>query len=322
MRYRRLGRSAAEVSEIGFGAWGVGGTHGGAVAYGPTDDAVSRRALRRAVERGITCFDTADMYGCGHSERLLGEELAPDRARVFLATKAGMLDAAGTQDFSPGYLREALDRSLARLRTGYVDLFQLHSPPIDAVAGNRPLLDALADLKRAGKARHVGISVRSPAEGLRAAELPIDALQVNYNLTDQRAAVSGLLDLCGRRGIGVIVRTPLCFGFLAGVSRGDAGFDPADHRSRWSPAQRALWEDAHRRFAGLLAAAPGLTPAQFALCFCLAHPAVSTVIPGMLTPEQVEENAAAADAGPLSAEQMAGIARIDRENVFFLPGRA
>src|SRR5256885_488352 len=114
MRYRALGSTGIRVSEIGFGAWGIGGNAAGAVAYGPTSDAESLRALRRGFDAGITFFDTADFYGFGHSEEVLGAAFADVRAQVVIATKVGMLDAQGTQDFSPAHVRRALEQSLRR----------------------------------------------------------------------------------------------------------------------------------------------------------------------------------------------------------------
>lgn len=128
MRYRPLGDTGLLVSEIGFGTWGLGGTRGGAIGYGPTNDAVSRSALCLAFDLGVSFFDTADLYGNGHAESLLGSVFRDCRAEIFLTTKAGFRDGGTTQDFSSEYLRSALDASLKRLRTSHVDLFLLHNP--------------------------------------------------------------------------------------------------------------------------------------------------------------------------------------------------
>jgi aryl-alcohol dehydrogenase-like predicted oxidoreductase len=309
-------------SEIGFGTWGLGGVRGGAVGYGPTDDAESVRALRRAYEQGVTFFDTADLYGRGHSEALLGRALAEVRQRVVLATKAGFLDADGAQDFSVGHLAAALEGSLRRLRTSYVDLFQLHSPPLDLLQSDPAVLRWLLALKETGRARAVGVSVRAPADGIVVARhYEVDALQVNFNLADQRAVTSGLLDLCAARGIGVIVRTPLCFGFLTGAF-GNAAFVESDHRSRWPAEQRRRWHEASALFARCRAGDPRQTPAQFALRYCLSYPGVWTVIPGMLTVRQVEENVRASDLGPLSGEERRQAERLAEGQEFFLGRRA
>lgn len=316
MRYRPLGRSGLLVSEIGFGTWGLGGTRNGAVAYGPTDDAESLRALRRAFELGVNFYDTSDFYGFGHSESLLGEAFAPVREEVLLATKAGFLPG-GDQDFSPQHLERSLAGSLGRLRTDHVDLFLLHSPPLDLIRG-APAPQWLANLKRRGLARAIGLSVRSPDDGLDAlAEFEVDCLEVNFNLTDQRARANGLLNACVRRGVGVIVRTPLCFGFLTGAYSGSS-FAEGDHRGRWSEAQRERWHEAHSVFGQ---GAASTNPVQLALRFCLAYPGVSTVIPGMLNRTHVEENVAASRPGPLPSDERERMEALHDEQTFFLQPR-
>lgn len=314
MRYRALGATGLHVSEIGFGTWGIGGTASSAVAYGPTDDAESRRALRRAVDLGVTFFDTADLYGGGHSERLIGETLGGVRDAIVIAGKAGFRDGGAAQDFSAAHLRNALEASLRRLGTDRIDLYQLHGPPLDAVPG---ALETLAALRRQGKLRALGVSVRSPDDGLAVSELPgLDAIQVNFSLVDQRAVANGLLARCVARGIAVIVRTPLCFGFLTGAYPPETAFAAGDHRRRWSPVQVARWAGAHETFAAVLRRSGADTPAQGALRFCLSYPAVASVIPGMLTVAQVEENAGAG--GPLGAGDRGELERIAGLHEFYL----
>src|SRR4051812_21278812 len=162
MRYRSLGSTGLRVSEIGFGTWGLGGAANGAMAYGPTSDAESLRALQAALDQGINFFDTADLYGYGHSEQLLGKAFAGVRDRVVIASKGGMVDGSGKQDFRPAYLRAALERSLARLGTDYVDLYQLHSPPADLLVRDGSIVAELQKLKGEGKIRAYGLSARSP----------------------------------------------------------------------------------------------------------------------------------------------------------------
>lgn len=319
MNLRPLGNTGIRVSEIGFGAWGIGGNVGGAVAYGATDDRASEAALRRAVELGVNFFDTAAFYGCGHSETLLGRALAEVRDHVLLATKVGFVDTAGQQDFSPSHLRESLEGSLVRLRTDRVDLYQLHSPPVAVLEADLRIVTTMESLVREGKARTWGISVRNPDEGRQALERwTVPCLQLNLNLLDQRALESGLLDLCAARGVGVIGRTPLCFGFLTGRYE-DIQFAADDHRRNWPPEQVRRWGDAWRLFADRLMERQRQTPAQLALRFCLSHPAVSTVIPGMLTTAHVEENVAASALGPLSPDDLRTVAEIYHGNTFFVP---
>ncbi len=319
MRYRTLGATGIRVSEIGFGAWGIGGNAHGAVAYGPTDDAASHRALRSAFDCGINFFDTADFYGFGHSETLLGNALRDVRSDVVIATKAGMLSASGEQDFSPEHLLDSLEKSLSRLGTDYVDLFQLHSPPIDLLLRDDRIVAALERLRRDGRIRAYGVSARSPEDALIAVrDLGFRCVQVNFNLLDQRAMENGLFELCQREGAGVIGRTPLCFGFLTGQYSAAALFDPDDHRSRWSPEQRERWASALGLFLAKVKSGTEQTPAQFALRFCLSFAALSSVIPGMLTQEHVGENALASRLGALPDAERAAIVEVYRENRFFV----
>ena len=319
MRYRTLGSTGIRVSEIGFGTWGLGGTASGAVAYGPTDDSQSIRALQVALDAGINFFDTADFYGFGHSEQIVGTALRRMRERVVIASKAGMLDAAGTQDFSPRYLRRALERSLGRLGTDYIDLYQLHSPPIELLQGDDRILAELQRFKEEGKIRAYGLSARSPEDAaVGVEELGFPCVQANFNLVDQRALEGRLFEICARKDAGVIARTPLCFGFLTGRYSAASEFDQHDHRNRWSVDQRERWAGAMGHFVSALARRPGQTPAQFALSFCLSFPAVSTAIPGMLTEDHVKENAGASDFGALSERETAEIVDVYRENSFFV----
>lgn len=319
MRYRALGATGIQVSEIGFGAWGIGGNANGAIAYGPTNHEESMRALRSAYDSGVTFFDTADFYGFGHSETMLGEALHDVRSQIIIATKVGMLDADGAQDFSPGHIRRAVEQSLRRLRTDYIDLYQLHSPPIELLERDERILACMEALRREGKIRAHGISVRSPDDGLAAvAKFGVKCLQVNFNLLDQRVIENGLLARCHERDVGVIVRTPLCFGFLTGrYSAGDK-FDAADHRTQWSQAQIEKWAGAYRLFSSVLSKPTAETPAQFALRFCLSFPGVSTVIPGMLTHQHVAENIKASEVDRLLESERAELNRIYRENEFFI----
>lgn len=319
MRYRTLGATGIRVSEIGFGAWGIGGNSNGAVAYGPTDDAASCQAVRSAFECGINFFDTADFYGFGHSEAVLGNALRDVRDDIVIATKAGMLSASGEQDFSPKHLLHSLESSLSRLRSDYVDLFQLHSPPIALLLRDDRIVATLERFRREGRIRAYGVSARSPDEALIAVrDLGFRCVQVNFNLLDQRALENGLFELCQREGAGIIGRTPLCFGFLTGRYSAGAQFDPTDHRSRWSFEQRERWASALELFLAEVKNREEQTPAQFALRFCLSFAAISTIIPGMLTEAHVRENALASGLGPLPDDSRAAILDVYKRNRFFM----
>jgi aryl-alcohol dehydrogenase-like predicted oxidoreductase len=319
MKYRRLGGTGLQVSEIGFGGWGIGGSVNGAVAYGPTDDNESKLALQQAFDLGITFYDTSDFYGFGRSEELIGQALKKVRPEVIIATKVGLLDAKGTQDFSPRHIRCAVEASLKRLQTDYIDLYQLHSPSVDVVGQDDRVLSTLQSLQTEGKIRAFGISVRSPNDGLVAVtRFGFRCIQVNFNLLDQRAAETGLFALCAKQDVGVVARTPLCFGFLTGEYSVGDGFDAFDHRRTWSPEQIQRWAEGYGLFSAVPIDRERQTPAQFALRFCLSYQSVSTAIPGMLSRKHVEENVAASQLDMLAETELLKIAEVYRRNEFFI----
>jgi aryl-alcohol dehydrogenase-like predicted oxidoreductase len=318
MNYRQLGNTGLEVSEIGFGAWGIGSDKG-APAYGATDDQESKAALRKAYDLGVNFYDTSDFYGSGHSERLIGESLNDVRSSIVIATKVGLLNSDWHQNFSPQYIRQALEASLARLQTDYIDLYQLHGPTIKTLEEDDSIQVVFQALQREGKIRAFGISVASPDDGLDAiSRLGFNSIQVNLNLADQRAVENGLLDLAQRQGAGIIVRTPLCFGFLTGAYSTETEFDATDSRRRWQSEQIQRWSDAGRLFASSLKTSRVQTNAQLALRYCLSYDSVAAVIPGMLTTEHVEENVQASQMGPLSKEDRLMAEKTYRENMFFV----
>jgi len=316
LKYRKLGRTGLKVSEIGFGAWGIGGD-----AYGPIDDSESSRALRLSFEKGINFFDTADAYGAGRSERIIGATLKDVRDKIVIASKAGIVSYKGTsmtQDFSVRHICESVEGSLRRLQTDYIDVYQLHSPTAD-VWNNDKTLKTLENLKQSGKIRFIGVSVRSPDEGLRALSVDLfETLQVNFNIIDQRLIDCGLLQKAQMRDNALIARTPLSFGFLSGGIDHDTEFGPDDHRAYWSRDQRNLWAGAMDKFK-VLYTARGWSATCFALKFCLAFSGISTTIPGMTHCNHVEENTAASDLDCLSAEEISLIREIYSSSVFFIP---
>ena len=316
MQYRPLGSSGLQVSEIGFGSWGIGGLTPGPTSYGHTDDAVSRRALAEALDQGINFFDTSSVYGDGHSEELLGEALAGRRDRVVIATKGGIQPAYRGYDFSAGALRTSLEGSLRRLRTDYVDLFQLHNASADVVGSLSHLGDLLGAIRREGKVRAFGFSTPTPEDALALMDFPgAISFQVNCNLLDWRAIDCGLLERAQQRGIGVIARTPLAFGFLSGQLAADVVFDPSDHRSRWPRDRIVAWVEAAESLFDALGTGPSVADrVAVAMRFCLSFPAVAAVIPGMLTADEVRSNAAASAQGPLSADELTRVREIYRRH--------
>lgn len=318
MKYRPLGKTGLLVSEIGFGAWGVGGRTVDQTSYGDTDDRTSLAALARALERGITFFDTSPAYGDGHSEELIGRAMSGERSRTVIATKAGYEAWDQSPDFSPGAIIASAERSLFRLGTDYLDLLLLHNPPLYVLTAPE-VREALMRLVASGKIRAWGVSGKGPMEALEALRACDAAvIEANFNMMDVRALTSGLLAEVARREAGFIARTPLCFGFLSGTIQHDTAFPPGDHRARWPRTQLANWVDGAADLLAALSASPGEAAVQAALGFCLAFPAVSSTIPGIMTPVEADQNAAASDRGPLPERAVEAILEINRNRQFFV----
>jgi aryl-alcohol dehydrogenase-like predicted oxidoreductase len=313
MQYTRLGKRGPQVSTIGFGAWAIGGMN-----WGPTDDDVSKRAILAALDQGVTLIDTADVYGFGHSEELIGQVLADHgKGDVVVATKAGndFYNAANTDDTGYGPIRQTYDKeylifaaeqSLQRLGIEAIDILQLHSPDLDKLERDDPW-EALDTLKRAGKIRHAGFSVQSFQETEQAHIVDrhhelIDCIQVRHNLLE-REAEKTLFPTAQRHGVGVIVRIPLLFGLLTGKFTRASRFGEDDHR-RMNLSPEKLEANLLRLEAmkPLFDRFSGQTMTQVALRFCISHPACQTAIPGAKTPQQVADNCAASDLGPIPAE--------------------
>ncbi|HHT9135725.1 MAG TPA: aldo/keto reductase [Candidatus Wunengus sp. YC60] len=315
MKYRKLGNTGIEVSEIGFGTWGLGGN-----SYGTVDDNVSKAALRFAFDSGITFYDTSDLYGNGHSEEVLGDALHDVRDKIIISTKVGLLPHTGFDmpcDFSPAYIRQGLDASLRRLRSDYIDIYLLHSPTIGMLREDSAIVATLQDLKEAGKIRAYGISARSPDDCLASIqEFDFKIVQVNFNMIDQRAIENGLFDLAFEKKIGVIARTPLCFGYLTGKLHGNEVFEGIDHRANWPVEQLQRWAKAPDLFS-FLNQGRNRTPTQLALRFCLDHKSASTVIPGMMNCNEVRENILASSLEALNAEEVARVKLIYESNLFY-----
>ncbi|MBP2316236.1 aldo/keto reductase [Azospirillum soli] len=321
MRYRRLGRTGLEVSEIGFGGWSIGGQTPGATSYGATDDAVSLEALNAALESGITFFDTAPVYGYGRSERLIGEALRHRRDRTVVATKAGMHRYDEPADFSPEAIRQSLAGSLERLGGGCVDLLLLHNPPPELLASGGRLAQCLKDLVSEGIVRAVGASARSPQDALAMLDVDVvDVLEVNLNMLDMWAVDLGLLKAAMEADVGIVARTPLCAGFLSGMLENVSAFAADDHRSRWPAEQVERWKEGAKRALNAAGAAPGPEAVQAALRFCLSWPEVATVIPGIATPAESRQNAMASDLGALSADSLEAVIAAYRNFEAFVPG--
>jgi aryl-alcohol dehydrogenase-like predicted oxidoreductase len=302
MKYRVLGKTGLKVSEVGFGAWAIGGNaHGN--SYGPTDDKLSLAAIRRALELGCNFFDTADVYGHGHSEKLLGQALTGHRSEVIIATKVGGDFYHGTprMNFNSDYLEFALGKSCERLGSDYIDLYQLHNPPIQLIRDGK-IFKTLEKLKASGKIRHYGISIHDPQEGLLAMKNgEIGAVQVVFNILRQEAK-NQLFREATRNIVGIIAREPLANGFLAGKLRAESTFPIGDIRHNFPTdyiSQLTIATDSLRFLES-----NSRSLAQAALRFVLDHKDISSVIPGAKTSEQVSEDLASSEAPALTGEEL------------------
>jgi len=298
MNYRTLGTTGLQVSEIGFGGWAIGGaTEAGGVpiGWGGTTDDDSLAAIRRARELGVTFFDTADIYGHGRSESLLGIVLSRKRAEVVIATKVGNVRGAGGEhrkDFSKSHIFHAIDGSLKRLRTDYVDLYQFHNPSLGDLRRGE-IQEAMEMLQALGKIRYWGVSVTTPEEGIEIVKSGWGyTLQVLYNILNQ-AAARVLFPLAREEGYGIIARVPLASGLLTGKFRVDSSFANNDIRQNFLTPRRL--EEVLERVDQVRSIVGGYTKTlgDAAVRFVLANEAVSTTIPGAKNAHQVELNVAA-----------------------------
>jgi aryl-alcohol dehydrogenase-like predicted oxidoreductase len=294
-----------QVSEVGFGAWAIGGNRHGH-SYGPTDNTESLHAVARALDLGCTFFDTADLYGHGLSEKLLGQGLQARRHECVIATKVGgdFYHGPFRKNFDADYIRFALEKSLERLRTDYIDIYQLHNPPLMMLerGTHYAILD---ELKQAGKIRYYGVSVHDAYEGTMAiATGKPDVIQVAYSLLRQEPQ-EDLFPLAQEYDIGLIIREPLASGMLTGKYSADTTFGEGDMRAEWPPEYRAM--QARLADKSRFLVTPERTLAQAALRFVLDAPAVSVVIPGIKTVAQAVENLAASDLPGLTEDEHSAI---------------
>lgn len=324
MQYRELGTTGTRVSAIGYGAWGIG-TGAGWVG-GSEDESV--RALHRALDLGLTLVDTAHEYG--ESERIVGDVLADrrDRDRVVVATKVSPLNRTWPAPpglhpddvFTAAHLRASAEESLRRLRVEHLDLLQLHVWD-DAWLGRGDWQDGVAALKDEGLVGAFGVSLNdydgwSAVEAVRTGA--VDSVQLIYNVFDPRAR-DDLFGLCVEHGTGVVVRVPLDEGGLTGRITASSTFDPDDFRSTYFGGGRAAEVESRvRDLADDLGVEVADIP-TLALRFCLSHPAVSAVIPGMRSVRNVERNCAVPDLGPLDDKTLAVLDRHRWVRNFYQP---
>jgi aryl-alcohol dehydrogenase-like predicted oxidoreductase len=319
MKYRALGTTGWNISTVSYGTWAIGGS------WGSVDEDEAMGALHRALDMGVNFFDTADVYGDGRSERLIGK-LRKERSEPFhVATKTGLrLEPHVAAGYTKQNISAFVDRSLQNLDIEVIDLLQLHSPPTD-VYYQPEIFGILEDLAKEGKIRFGGVSVNRVEEGLKALEYPVvQSVQIVYNILRQRPGDLFLAE-AKRRNVGVLARLPLSSGMLSGKIGKDTQFASDDHRSynRFGDSF-----DRGETFSGVdydvaLEIVRKLSPfvpqdatmAQWALRWALMNDGVTCVIPGGRRAAQIEENAAAADLSPIPEDVMHAVAAIYLENV-------
>ncbi|THF85838.1 aldo/keto reductase [Deinococcus sp. KSM4-11] len=319
MDYRNLQGTDLTVSAVGFGVWTVGTTW-----WGVKDEQMGKNLLRRAFDLGVTFFDNADTYASGHAEELQREALGDVREKIVIGTKFGYdiynhPDRPGQQerphDWSPAHLRRALEGSLTRLGTDYIDYYQLHNPRMDAIQPGSALADDLwAELEKAkgeglirayGTALGPALNERQIEEGVSSVRDRRAPTQIIYNLLEQVLG-DPILKVAEQAGVGVVARVPHASGLLEGYMTLDTEFEPGDHRN-WrmtTNARRKAWmEDGLKKVEQLDAQfvqGQGRTIGQLAIQFALRSPVMASVLPNIYSAQNLEEYAQTFDAAPLT----------------------
>ena len=319
MKYRRLGKTGFEVSEVSLGTWQIG------ASWGSVTEKDSIQLLNAAIDNGINFFDTADVYGDGRSERLIAQVLRDRREKIYVATKAGRrLQPHVADGYNEKNLTAFVDRSLSNLQRDTLDLVQLHCPPIDVYY--RPeVFEALDGLKKAGKILNYGVSVEKVEEAIKATEFPgVASVQIIFNIFRQRPK-DLFFPLAQKRDIGILVRLPLASGLLGGKITKQTQFAADDHRSynrrgeqfdrgeTFSGVDLDVALDAVEKVRALVP--PNVSMAHFALRWILDHPEVSCVIPGARNSAQVLENVKSIEVPTLSSSQNEALAKIYQEQI-------
>ena len=300
MKYRRLGKTDIRVSVIGIGTWQLGGEWGKMFEQTAVD-----AMLEKAAELGVNLIDTAECYGDHLSEKLVGQAIKGQREKWIVATKFGHRFKPNFERdnlFEPAQVQEQLEQSLRSLKTDYIDLYQFHSGT-DEMFNIPGLWEMLQKQVKAGKVRHLGISISRKQGSIyqvdSASEVGAEAIQVVYNRIERKPEEK-IFGSCIRQNLGVLARVPLASGFLSGKYSKDAKFAGGDVRSAWQDDEM---NELVGEVARVKSEVPQGTPmAQWALAWCLRHPAVTCVIPGCKTVEQVESNAMAADLPDISGD--------------------
>jgi len=320
MKYRKLGRTNLLVSEIGFGAWAIGGPAMAGnipIGWGKVDDNESKKAILKSIECGINFFDTADFYGLGHSEEILGQVLKSRWNDVILATKVGhelLPDGTINLNYTKNYIIQACEKSLKRLQREYIDVYQLHSARVEHLK-NGECIDAMEELKKQGKIRFWGISLNTynpePEMNFLAERNLGDTVQLVLNVINQ-IALEKVIPLAAKLSYGIIARMPLQFGLLTGKFTENTTFSSDDHRSfRLNPMLLKKSLSELKPFFEL-ASKYKVEPYLFALSFVMNHKEISTVIPGIRTESQALLNTK--DLIEIDADDMEMLHQLGRTN--------
>jgi aryl-alcohol dehydrogenase-like predicted oxidoreductase len=319
MKYRKLGKTGFEVSEVSLGTWQIG------ASWGSISEKDAVALLHAAIDNGINFFDTADVYGDGRSERLIAQVVGERSEKVYVATKAGRRLQPHTADgYNEKNLTAFIERSLTNLGRETLDLVQLHCPPTDVYY--RPeVFDALEGLKKAGKILHYGVSVEKIEEAIKATDFPgLATVQIIFNIFRQRPKEL-FFHLAQKRDVGILVRLPLASGLLGGKITKQTQFAADDHRAynrrgeqfdrgeTFSGVDLDVALEAVERVRGLVP--PNVSMANFALGWILQFPEVSCVIPGARNREQVLQNVKAAALPAIDAKQMEELAKIYEDQI-------
>ncbi len=309
-----------DVSKIGFGTWGLSGD-----AYGPISTKKSQKLLEHAFKKKVNFYDTAPSYGYGKVEKTLSFLLNKKRKKIFLSTKVGLYKKKNTAynqsdlfNFKPNFIKKQLEESLERLQTSYVDVLFLHSPTTKNCKNILQIKKLMDQLKKEGKIRFSGISPKTPKDGIYfLSKAKFDFVQINFNLIDHRIFDTGIYDLCRKKNIKIIARTPFNLGFLAkkhNLSKIKKD-KKSDHRSRWNLKQLSIWNNSYDLFRGL---AKKNSMASFALRYCLSFQSVFAVIPGMMSTNQINVNSNKINTKKLENRILSKIKKIYRQNEFLL----
>jgi len=304
LKYRKNSGTSIQLSEIGFGAWGLGGISQGPTSYGEVQYRTAIDALNLALDSGITYFDTSNVYGNGESERRIADAFSSLRGEVIIGTKAGLVSYHSKPQFDVRSLDRSIHSSLKRLKTDYIDILFLHNITIDEINDSEEIVKFITSLKLDGKIRALGLSLPN----LNSVKYLInlfqpDFLQFNFNMMDWRIIDKGYLDYCESKGCSVIARTPLGGGFLTGDITPSTTFNKSDHRSRYGKSLIQKILEFRQELTNILSINPS-NFFEYAIRFCLSFDNIVTVIPGILSPKQAVDNAEISNMGPLDKHEI------------------